>query len=76
MEQVQEKLLTIWTDILGRADIQITDEFSEIGGTSLYLLRVLGRIRAELGVTLFHCDLPTHISIESLASVIETEARR
>jgi hypothetical protein len=76
MVTVREKLLFMWTDILGKSDIHATEEFSEVGGTSMGLLRVLARIKAELGVTVFHCDLPAHITIDSLARVIERQAEQ
>jgi hypothetical protein len=74
MSEVQGKLLAIWSDILGKPEIRATDDFYALGGTSLRLIRMMGRIRAEFGVSLFYGDLMESVTIESLTLMLDKEA--
>jgi acyl carrier protein len=70
MSTLHTKLLTIWTDVLGNPNIRITDDFYELGGTSLRLIRMIGRIKGELGVDVPYGELLDGVTIESLASML------
>lgn len=64
--QIESKLLNIWKDVLGKDSIKTTDNFFDIGGTSLGIMLVNNKINEDLSITipvmrLFEC--PT---IESL----------
>ena len=64
--QIENRLLNIWKDVLGKDHIKTTDNFFDIGGTSLGIMLVNNRIIEDLSITipvmrLFEC--PT---IESL----------
>ncbi|OZI34733.1 hypothetical protein CAL29_14770 [Bordetella genomosp. 10] len=49
---VQERLLTIWREVLGREDIGIRDNFFEAGGDSILALRVIAMaLRQGLSLT-------------------------
>jgi len=71
MSAVQPKLLAIWSDVLGKPKIQVTDDFYEVGGTSLTLIRMLGRVKVDLGVDVFYGDLLGTVTVESLALLVE-----
>ncbi|MGW1177324.1 amino acid adenylation domain-containing protein [Kitasatospora sp. NPDC002543] len=47
---LQERLLEMWVDALGRDDFGVDDNFFDLGGDSLHAVRVIGRLRAELGI--------------------------
>jgi acyl carrier protein len=70
MLTLRERLRTIWSDILGKPDIRLTDDFYELGGTSLRLIRMIGRIKGELGVDVSYGDLLDGVTIDSLASLL------
>jgi acyl carrier protein len=53
---VAAALLSIWQSVLGTA-ASATDSFFELGGDSFTALRVLGRIRDELGCDVSVADL-------------------
>jgi amino acid adenylation domain-containing protein len=46
----EETLAQIWSEILGRSRVGIRDNFFESGGTSLSMIRVVGRMRDAFGV--------------------------
>jgi acyl-coenzyme A synthetase/AMP-(fatty) acid ligase/acyl carrier protein len=71
--ETEKALAAIWTEVLKREQVGVTDNFLALGGHSLLAIRVLGRISKTFGVrlplrTLF--DAPT---IEQLAPRIEAE---
>lgn len=71
--QIVSSLVNIWKNVLGKEQINITDNFFDIGGTSLGIMLVNNRIIEELNITipvmrLFEC--PT---IESLAEEMSKE---
>ncbi|GLL08708.1 hypothetical protein GCM10017581_104780 [Dactylosporangium matsuzakiense] len=48
----ERRLLSVWRDLFGRADIGVDDDFFGLGGHSLLAIRLVGRVRAEFGVEL------------------------
>ncbi|MEU0479245.1 thioesterase domain-containing protein [Streptosporangium sp. NPDC006013] len=57
---VERQLRSIWSDILGTADIGVHDNFFELGGTSLQALQAISRIKAEFGY-----DLPLAVALQA-----------
>lgn len=47
---LEQRLLEIWSDALGRDDFGVEDDFFDLGGDSLHAVRIIGRLRAELGI--------------------------
>ncbi|MCG8616548.1 MAG: amino acid adenylation domain-containing protein [Desulfobacterales bacterium] len=46
----EEKLAHIWTEMLGREEISVTDHFFELGGHSLLATQLISRIRQGFGI--------------------------
>ncbi len=73
---VQQKLLEIWKNILGKENIKVTDNFFEIGGNSLLAIQVVSGILKE-----FNKEIPMSLffrnqSIEDLSSFIGDEVKK
>jgi pyochelin synthetase len=49
-DAAEQQLLAIWRDTLARSDFGVNDNFFELGGDSLHALRIIGRLRDELGL--------------------------
>lgn len=49
-DPLEIKVATIWSKVLGRPAQQLDDDFFQLGGNSLRLVRVLGLIHHEFGV--------------------------
>lgn len=64
---VEERLLSIWRELLGRSDIAVTDDFFELGGHSLLIVRMLARLRAEFREDLSVATLLSATTIRRLA---------
>lgn len=66
--QVEELLAQIWSEILGVDRVGVRDNFFDLGGHSLLLVRVHARLRKELDADIAVIDLFRYPTIESMAS--------
>ncbi len=63
--EIEETLAKIWADLLGLERVGRHDDFFDLGGHSLHAVRMLGRVRSELDVSI---DLSELFSSPDLAS--------
>jgi acyl carrier protein len=47
---IEQRIIAIWTDVLGEEDIAPDDDFFDLGGSSIAAVRILPRICAEFAV--------------------------
>ncbi len=64
---LEARLRTIWETILGRGPVGVEDDFFTLGGESLKAMRLLARIRNELGLT---CTLSDFFSEPTISGLI------
>jgi NADP-dependent 3-hydroxy acid dehydrogenase YdfG/acyl carrier protein len=60
-------LANIWQDLLGIQEVGVDDNFFDLGGDSLLLLRVQAKIREALGTELSPAEMFEHPTISALA---------
>ncbi|GAA0894235.1 hypothetical protein GCM10009122_39150 [Fulvivirga kasyanovii] len=70
---IQEKLLAIWQNVLGREKISIHDNFFELGGNSLKLVQVLNQINQEYPDQLEISDLFKAYTIDLVSKLIKSK---
>ncbi|MDQ1354002.1 MAG: hypothetical protein QG657_4311, partial [Acidobacteriota bacterium] len=72
VNEIEEKLVTIWADVLGldKNVISTTDDFFELGGHSLKATMVAGRIHKELKVNVPLAKLFAYPNVSQLARYI------
>lgn len=68
---LEASLLAIWEDVLTMHPIGVTDDFFELGATSIVAARIFDRIERELGASLPLSPLFAAPTIERLAELIE-----
>jgi len=73
--ELEEKLVTIWQEILGINSVGIHDNFFEIGGHSLLLMRLVASIKNIFGVTLTIRTFFELETVEELANYIRLSQR-
>ncbi|MER5642218.1 non-ribosomal peptide synthetase [Kitasatospora sp. NPDC002227] len=71
---VVEKLLAeVWSEVLGRDRISADDNFFALGGHSLVALRVIGRLKRELGLAVRTKEVYQHPQLRELAEYVEAK---
>ncbi len=71
--EVEEALLRIWSGVLEADRIGINDSFFDLGGHSLAAIKVISRVREELGVHLSMATMFDAPTIAGLAKIIDAE---
>ena len=72
----EETVARIWSDVLKRDRVGITESFLELGGHSLLAIRVLGRISKEFGVRLALRALFETPTVGQLSALIDGERQQ
>ncbi|ARU26551.1 beta-ketoacyl synthase N-terminal-like domain-containing protein [Cellvibrio sp. PSBB006] len=74
--QIQNIILRIWEDLLGKKDIAIHDNYFDLGGQSLTASRIMVRIEENTGIELQVQDLYEAATIEKLSRrVLENQMK-
>jgi amino acid adenylation domain-containing protein len=71
---VEEKLVAIWEETLGRTQVGVTDNFFDIGGHSLRATQVVSRIAKEFQVKVRLREFIMHPTVEGLAAQLPLRA--
>ncbi|GAB7030432.1 non-ribosomal peptide synthetase [Streptomyces sp. NPDC021749] len=67
-----EKLIAeVWSEVLGRQRISADDDFFALGGHSLMALRVVGRLKRNLGVVISVKEVYRHPRLRDLARHVQ-----
>jgi acyl carrier protein len=69
--RLEEQLAEVWSEILRVDRVGIRDNFFDLGGHSLLLIRVHSRLRQELDADIAVIDLFRYPTIESMASWLD-----
>ena len=70
VNEVEEKVLTIWKEILKTDQISTDKRFHRMGGNSLNIMRLIPRIFTEFGVRTTLAELFTNLTIQKQAELI------
>jgi mycobactin peptide synthetase MbtE len=71
---IEEKLLQIWKEILGEKEISTEERFQQAGGNSLSIMRLIAKIYKEYGVRVTLNDLFNNLTIRKQAALIARSA--
>jgi len=72
---IEEALVGIWAEVLGRETVGVFDNFFEVGGHSLLAAQLLARVRETLAVELALKDLFDDPTVAALAKQVENALR-
>jgi tyrocidine synthetase-3 len=68
----ERKLAALWSQVLGREEIGVYDNFFHLGGHSLRAIRLVSLIRSSLGVEIGLKDVFSHPTIAGQAALLGT----
>lgn len=75
-DKMEATLVTIWESVLATRPISVTDNYFELGGTSLLAVRLFARIEESLGLKIPLATLIEAPTIEKLANVMRQQNSR
>ena len=76
MTTTERAVAGIWEEIVERRGIGVYDDFFDVGGTSLALMRMLLRVNEHFGVTLNGSEMGEQASISHLSACVEGAQRK
>jgi acyl carrier protein len=68
--QIEQTIADIWQQLLGRENISIHDNFFDLGGHSLLIVRMQGQLNLKLNQNISLVDLFRYPTINSLAKYL------
>jgi surfactin family lipopeptide synthetase A len=68
---LEEKLLELWQDVLGKQGFGVTENFFDLGGHSLLIAKLLLRIEQRFGRRLSLADVFQSPSVRQLAAILD-----
>jgi acyl carrier protein len=71
--RTEEDLVSIWREVLNVEAIGIHQSFLDVGGHSLTAMQLVNRIRERLGVEVSLRDFLDHLTIASIATLVDAE---
>ncbi len=71
--RIEERLLVIWKDILGKENIGVDQNFLQIGGHSLLIMAMITRINREFDVEISLSEIFAGATIEQLAEILQNK---
>ena len=73
--EMEGRIAGVWSEVLGRGAVGVNDNFFEIGGHSLLLVRLHERLRAALEIDVTLVDLFQFPTVAALSARIEQQAK-
>jgi amino acid adenylation domain-containing protein len=71
---IERRIAEVWQEVLGLEAVGVGDNFFDLGGHSLQVVRVHGKLRAEFGEGLSLVELFHYPTISALAGLISQES--
>jgi amino acid adenylation domain-containing protein len=71
---IQSRVATMWADILNLPAVGLDEDFFDLGGTSLTLIRMLDRVNASFGADIDVETLVEEATVRSLARTLEPDS--
>lgn len=68
--EIEQRLLAIWKDLLGDKPISTIESFQSLGGNSIGIMRLIGRIYNEFGIRVALNELFNNLTIKRQAAFI------
>lgn len=69
-KQIEIDILNIWQEVLENPDIQVTDNFFDVGGKSILIPNIVIRIKNELGLELNIVDIFQFPSVQNISEYL------
>jgi mycobactin peptide synthetase MbtE len=68
--ELEEKILLLWKEILGEKPISTTDSFLSVGGTSISIMRLIARLYKTFNTRIALSDLFANLTVSTQADLV------
>lgn len=73
LTETEQAVAVIWRDVLGVDDLAANDNFFALGGRSLTAMKVIARVRGQLGAAVKLADLFRAPELGSFAKITDSK---
>jgi acyl carrier protein len=70
----ERRIAAVWQDLLGIDPVGVHDNFFDLGGNSLMAIRVIARLKSELGVNVSEISIFEGPTVAALTRLLDPEA--
>jgi acyl carrier protein len=70
----EQRIAVVWQELLGIETVGVHDNFFDLGGNSLMAIRVIARLKSELGVDVSEVTIFEAPTVAALARLLDPEA--
>ncbi|WDQ32368.1 condensation domain-containing protein [Paenibacillus marchantiae] len=72
-DTIQQKVIQIWKEVLGYSEINVDANFYDLGGDSIFALKIINKLRDQLHIDLEISQLLVSPTLYEFASYIESQ---
>ena len=72
-DEAEERIAKVWQELLGIDPVGVHDNFFDLGGNSLMAIRVIARLKSELGVNVSEVSIFEGPTVAALARLLAPE---
>lgn len=72
-DEAEERIAAVWQDLLGIEPVGVHDNFFDLGGNSLMAIRVIARLKSDLGVDVSEVSIFEGPTVAALARLLAPE---
>ncbi|HEY4590873.1 MAG TPA: KR domain-containing protein, partial [Thermoanaerobaculia bacterium] len=72
-DEAEERIAAVWQDLLGIAPVGVHDNFFDLGGNSLMAIRIIARLKSDLGVDVSEVSIFEGPTVAALARLLAPE---
>jgi NAD(P)-dependent dehydrogenase (short-subunit alcohol dehydrogenase family) len=72
-DQAEERIAAVWQDLLGIEPVGVHDNFFDLGGNSLMAIRIIARLKSELGVDVSEVSIFEGPTVAALTRLLAPE---
>jgi len=74
-DELEERLVALWMELLGRPEVGVTDDFIDVGGDSMSGVELVNRVDELFGVQLELDEVFQNTTVRGLAAAIRAQQR-
>ena len=71
--KLENDLVDIWEDVLGKKPISVGDDFYQLGGHSLLAMKIIAEVEEKMGFILPLSSFPNMTTVQKMAGYLQTQ---